>query len=110
MITPYRSPTTSAEKKYNKALSGTRASIERCFGMWKRRFPIIGSKTQIKVQNLLTIIVATGVLHNLAIDLNDIFYDDEEIDLNILNEDIGQEGVENDRYTTVRTLITRAFT
>lgn len=41
LITPYRNPVTTAQRRYNRALSSTRAIIEKTFGQWKRRFPVL---------------------------------------------------------------------
>lgn len=71
LLTPYRNPNTLAQKRYNKAHCGTRVCIETTFGRWKKRFPILFNKSRIDIQNLLTIIVSTAILHNIAIELND---------------------------------------
>lgn len=107
IITPYRTPNTAAQRKYNKALSGTRASIEKCFGVWKKRFPILANKSRIHVQNLLTIIVSTAVLHNIAIDIKDTLDFDDQEEVEVINEHINF--AENASDTMARNLITRAF-
>lgn len=39
--TPLSNPATPAEQEYNTRLSSTRMTVERLFGVWKRRFPIL---------------------------------------------------------------------
>ncbi|XP_044753931.1 putative nuclease HARBI1 [Coccinella septempunctata] len=41
LLTPLLNPTSRAEHLYNEAHIRTRNTIERCFGIWKRRFPIL---------------------------------------------------------------------
>lgn len=36
--------------------------------MWKRRFPVLSLGIRLKVETALTVIVAVGVLHNIAVD------------------------------------------
>ncbi|KAL3194423.1 hypothetical protein MRX96_016215 [Rhipicephalus microplus] len=39
LMTPLKNPQTRAEKRYNKSQIKTRNSVERTFGVWKRRVP-----------------------------------------------------------------------
>lgn len=90
LLTPVSNPRTSAEKNYNKSFILTRITVERLFGIWKKRFPILSTQMRVNVHLSLIIIVATAVLHNIAIDKNDdnVF---DEIN-NISN--MGDEGIE----------------
>jgi len=69
LMTPLLNPTTAAEqmKLYNEAQIRTRSKIERCFGIWKRRFAVlsIGSRFE-TVERILPIVIATAVLYNIA--------------------------------------------
>ncbi|XP_067131306.1 putative nuclease HARBI1 [Centruroides vittatus] len=60
-----------SERRYNKAHSRARNIVERLFGVWKRRFPCIGSCLRTKLDNMLNIIIATAILHNWAIDFKE---------------------------------------
>lgn len=46
----------------------SRNVVERLFGVWKRRFPCLHYGMRLHLQKTLTVIVATAVLHNIAID------------------------------------------
>lgn len=71
LLTPLLNPTTPAEQRYNNAHIKTRTTIERTFGVWKRRFPCLAVGMRLEISKVLEIIVATAVLHNIATDLND---------------------------------------
>lgn len=66
LFTPLLNPQTAAEHRYNEAHIRTRARVENIFGIWKRRFPILAYGCRLKLETILTSIVATAVLHNLA--------------------------------------------
>ncbi|XP_063222478.1 putative nuclease HARBI1 [Bacillus rossius redtenbacheri] len=65
--TPLLQPATRAELRYNSSHKATRNTIERTFGVLKRRFPILAMKLRVKLDTVLQVIVATAVLHNIAI-------------------------------------------
>lgn len=67
LMTPLLNPITQGEVAYHAAHIKTRNVIERTFGVWKRRFPILKLGLGINLQTSLTVIVATGILHNIAI-------------------------------------------
>ncbi|CAN8016478.1 unnamed protein product, partial [Ixodes persulcatus] len=52
--------------RYQKAHIKTRNSVERAFGIWKRRFPCLDMKLQHKPSRAVQIITACAALHNLA--------------------------------------------
>lgn len=55
-----------AVAKYNESLIRTRNTVERSYGVWKRRFPILATGINVKITSSQSIIVATAVLHNIA--------------------------------------------
>jgi len=76
MLKPYLltlliNPITRAEQLYNESQIRTRNCVERRIGVWKRQFPSIASGLRCKWQTSLSIIVATAVLHNIAIQMNE---------------------------------------
>jgi hypothetical protein len=85
---------TPAENLYNESILRTRNVVERQYGVWKRRFPILSLGMRVNLLTMMEIIVATVVLHNIAVEMNDYFpaewlensdYDDENE--NVRNED-----------------------
>ena len=68
ILTPILNPQNNAEERYNTAHIRTRNCIERCFGVLKRRFPVLALGFRTKQQTTLAAVVAAAVLHNLAIE------------------------------------------
>ncbi|KAJ1215302.1 hypothetical protein NDU88_002911 [Pleurodeles waltl] len=70
LLTLVRNPRTRAEERYNEALGHTRRIIERTFGLLKARFRCLhltGGSLYYSPKKLCQIIVASCMLHNLAL-------------------------------------------
>jgi hypothetical protein len=67
MLTPLLSPTSEPERRYNRCQISTRNTVERQYGVWKRRFPALKLGMRVEVGNALVIIIATSILHNMAL-------------------------------------------
>jgi hypothetical protein len=82
-----------AEDLYNESIIHTWNVVERLFGVWKKRFPILKFGMRIKFETIMPIIVATTVLQNIAVEMNDWFpeewFDDIEEDNDDLNHPDG---------------------
>lgn len=89
LFTPLQNPTTPGEVAYQKAHKSTRGVVERAFGVWKRRFPCLHRGLTNKIENVVPIILATAVLHNIAREQSELddFPDDP------FNEDDGNEAM-----------------
>jgi hypothetical protein len=72
LLTPLTNVNTRAENLYNEAQIRTRNPVERSYGVWKRRFPILSNGINLHMSRVQWIIVATAVLHNIAIENNEI--------------------------------------
>jgi len=72
----------------------TRNTVERMFGVWKRRFACLATGLRLKKDTVLVVIVATAVLHNIARDLqgdNELYAElefDDQQDQNVMNMQI----------------------
>lgn len=71
LLTPIQNPTTVHQNVYNIKHKSTRNLVERSIGIWKKRFPVIAVKMRQRVKNSLRVIVATAVLHNIAVSRNE---------------------------------------
>ncbi|XP_045106151.1 putative nuclease HARBI1 isoform X1 [Portunus trituberculatus] len=67
LLTPILNPRNEKEERYNAAHIRTRNTIERAFGVWKRRFRILSIPMQTKLGTTKLIIMACAILHNIAI-------------------------------------------
>lgn len=65
MMIPLDQPLLPEENLFNESQIRTRNVVERLFGCWKRRFPILSLGINVKLERTMPIIVATAVLHNL---------------------------------------------
>lgn len=71
-MTPFLSPSTPAEQRYNQSLCRTRVLIEQTFGVLKRRFQCLHHEIATEPTQAITYIVACAVLHNLRIQRGDV--------------------------------------
>lgn len=78
MLTPLTNPITAAEQSYNAAHVCARNCIERTNGMLKRRFPCLKYGMRLNLDNTQAVIVATVVLHNIAIMTRDAEAEDDQ--------------------------------
>ncbi|XP_068758191.1 putative nuclease HARBI1 [Montipora capricornis] len=72
LLTPFRPDdvSTAPQRRYQKAHTKTRNTIERAFGLWKSRFrclDVSGGALQFNPNRCCTMITATAVLHNMCI-------------------------------------------
>lgn len=100
LMTPLGNPQTQAEQRYNLAHTRTRTAIERLFGRWKRRFPCLRMELRFTPEKCAIVIVACSVLHNFAIDQNEVPFDDE-VDEEA-NEIYNAQGLNQDIRGTVK--------
>lgn len=71
LMTKLENTNTRPENLYNESIIRTRNVVERQYGVWKRRFPILSQGIRLRVETAMTVIVATAVLHNIAIEMKE---------------------------------------
>lgn len=70
-MTPLLHPATANKQLYNESHIRTRNCIERCFGVLKRRFPILAYGIRLQnIDAIMAVITSTCILHNIAILFN----------------------------------------
>nr|CAH0110335.1 unnamed protein product [Daphnia galeata] len=69
LFIPYNDPVEGYKIRFNRAHKSTRCTIERSFGILKKRFHVLHSEIRMSPTKVSWVIVACCVLHNLAIDL-----------------------------------------
>ena len=91
-MTPFQNPSSPAQKQFNKSHSSLRMTIEREFGILKRRFPALRFGIRLKrIEDCCILILAAFVLHNVCNSLNDEFED-----LDDLPDDTEMDEIESD--------------
>ena len=106
LMTPYNNPITVQQRRFNRAQKCTRSSIERAFGILKRRFHLLHSEIRMAPNRVCTLVAACCVLHNIAIDYNEpMGYDDEDED----QVDLGNNYQGANRGDAVRSHITNTY-
>lgn len=88
LITPLNATRTPAEELFNESLIRTRNVVERSYGVWKRRFPSLAMGLRVNLDTAQAIIVATAVLHNIAVSNNEAvppINEEEENAINLVN-------------------------
>ena len=68
LATPFLRCNTQIQALYNESQIRTRNVVERSYGVWKRRFPVLSMGLRVNISTVQLIIVACAVLHNIAID------------------------------------------
>ena len=113
LLTPYLCPSNSPERRYNFTHKKTRNLIERGFGIWKRRFPILKYRLRVKLENCPPIIVACAVLHNIAILLKEEEFatDNSEVEIGAAEENSVFSQFHSDAHGNAlrRTVVQRYF-
>ncbi|KAJ8954814.1 hypothetical protein NQ317_009290 [Molorchus minor] len=117
LLTPLLNPVRPEENRYNEAHIRTRNTVERTFGIWKRRFPVLAYELRCKLDTSLIVIIATAVLHNIAQVFNEnVPPPPENINAEELNYLIDQGNVQpvpiyraNHNYDYRRILINNFF-
>ena len=78
LLTPFLSVPTRPRKLYNASHISTRNVVERGIGLWKRRFPAMHTGLRVDIQNCQPIVVASAVLHNIAINNREEMFEEAD--------------------------------
>lgn len=61
MITPFLNTPTQNHTIYNEAIIRTRNPVERSYGVWKKRFPVLSKGMLLKLSSCQVVIIATAI-------------------------------------------------
>lgn len=109
ILTPILRPLTAAERRYNSAHIRTRNTVERTFGVLKRRFACLSMGLHISLDRALAVIVAVSVLHNICLTANDNMYEDDVFQANEVVE-LNLAHGNNENYATRNAIVNEIFT
>ena len=87
LMTPYSTPQTPAQERFNKALCKTRVLVEQTYGVIKRRFNCLHVGMNVEPNTAALYTACCGILHNIGIERGDIMHTDHE-DLPQLFDDV----------------------
>jgi len=103
LMTPILAVRSAKDEAYNKALCGTRCSVERCIGVLKRRWHCLHTELRVSPQRACRIICACVVLHNRAVqlrqqDIDEVATDGDDDDINDTDAEVnpvtgGRQGI-----------------
>jgi len=109
LLTPLLNPSTDSERRYNSAHIRTRNTVERLFGVWKSRFYCLQKGLLFKPKKCCNIIIATAILHNIAVDHNESMdfaesqysYQDGEMNItnNVVSNSSARSRVINEHFS-----------
>lgn len=83
LLTPVLSPSNDKEVAYNRSHARTRNTVERAFGVLKRRFGYLGKPIRTHLETTKAIIVASVVLHNIAVQTRVVLPEEGDLEENI---------------------------
>lgn len=69
LLVPYLHPTNQSQKAFNTSLCKCRSRVEHSFGQMKRRFAINHQGYRCAIERVPNGIMASLILHNIAVDL-----------------------------------------
>ncbi|XP_063215794.1 putative nuclease HARBI1 [Bacillus rossius redtenbacheri] len=67
LLPPLRNPVTEEQNLFNESLIRTRNTVERQYGVMKRRFPVLALGIRLHLETVEAVIVACAVMHNIAL-------------------------------------------
>ncbi|KAJ8970281.1 hypothetical protein NQ314_001311 [Rhamnusium bicolor] len=78
LMTPYPNPHEEYQRAFNRLLTSERVVIEHTFGQLTRQFPILKYGCRVKFTSISKVIIACTVLHNIAKQLGDADFQEDE--------------------------------
>ncbi|CAK1597342.1 unnamed protein product [Parnassius mnemosyne] len=113
-LTPFLSPNSIGQEMYNNYHIKTWNTVERTFGIWKRRFPCLQMGMGVKKETVVAVICACATLHNISKMLDDVMMPStDDTDDNILISNIDnvpvQENPNSNGFLVRQSVVNRFF-
>nr|XP_034324835.1 putative nuclease HARBI1 [Crassostrea gigas] len=83
LMTPYLTPRTQSEERFNSSLCRTRVLIEQTFGIMKRKFQALHFGLRTSPDQAVSYITACCILHNIGIERGDTIISGDCRELNV---------------------------
>lgn len=83
LMTPYLTPRTQSEERFNSSLCRTRVLIEQTFGIMKRKFQALHFGLRTSPDQTVSYITACCILHNIGIERGDTIISGDCRELNV---------------------------
>ena len=82
-------------RRYNKIAAGGRVLVEQVYGTWKARFPYLRETMRLNMENCVTVIIATVLLHNFLVLQRNGYLEDPEVSSDDSEPDVGNANADN---------------
>ena len=83
-------------RRFNKIAAGGRVLVEQVYGTWKVRFPYLRETMRLNMENCVTVIIATALLHNFLVLQGNGYLEDPEVSSDDSEPDVDNTDADND--------------
>ena len=85
----------SKRRRFNKIAAGGKLLVEQVYGTWKARFPYLRETMRLNMENCVTVIIATALLHNFLVLQGNGYLEDSEVSSDDSETDINNADANN---------------
>ncbi|CAB4043569.1 Hypothetical predicted protein [Paramuricea clavata] len=100
---------TRKQRVFNYRLSHARMTVENTFGKWKGRFIRFIKRVDMEVKNLVIIVLASCILHNICEVQNNNFLPQWEENVNLQELAVPTDDVVEEDGEDIREILTEFF-
>ena len=90
------SPVENAKRRrFNKIAAGGRVLLEQVYGTWKVQFPYLRETMRLNMENCVTVIITTALLHNILVLQGNGYLEDSEVSSDDSEPDVDMADADN---------------